>query len=752
MGRLGLILGLIALTTGALVLHLNGLHLTGGSASAATHLNGPGFALVSDPARQQLYVSVPGANEVDVLSASTLEILNRVPLGGQKPTGMSLSLDGNTLYVALNQSGSVAVVDLPSLTTRSIDASAALGNSTAWDVVEGRPHRVYVSANPGSSGFSWLAQIATDQSDQVTQFPSGGIIRAAPIFVASPDHQFLYVGESAFSPQALHKFDIRTDAPSLVADAPFGSVDGTTTLEISPDGQRLYTGSGQVLRTDTLTQVARTLFGVPRVSADGSRLYVGNGTTLHLFDRTTLVEMGQFTSPCPIDRLALSTNTEELFVLGSDGVCKISLTPTPTPTATPNAQLNGSGFALVSDPARQQLYVSVPGANEVDVLSASTLKKVNRVLLGGQSPTGMSLSLDGNTLYVALNQGSGVGVIDLPSLTTRSIDAALALGNSTAWDVTEGRSHRVYVSANPGSSGFSWLAQIATDQSNQVTRFPSGGIIRGAPIFVVSPDHQFLYVGESAFSPQALHKFDIRTDEPSLVVDAPFGSISGTNVMDISPDGDRMYIGSGQVLRTDTLTSVGNTLAGVPRVSADGSRLYVGKGTIVHEFDRNTLIEMAQFTSPCQIDKLALSTNSKELFALGSEGVCRIALEPATPTSTPTLTATPTRTPTSTNTPTSTPTPAPVDAQGGRSGTVRGQFGTVAFPNTPRPGGNVTFGRPLDSNSYTVLLTAENRDCAPVITSKAVKGFSFRCAGTGGAVDWAVLERSKDETTGGSQR
>lgn len=743
MRRVLLVFGFIALTVGSLILHR--LAWPGTSVHATAQLDGPGFALVSDPARQQLYVSVPSVNEVDILSMNTLDIVNRVVLGGQKPMGMSLSLDGSKLYVALNQSGSVGIIDLATLATTSVDASAALGDSRAWDVVEGRPNRLYVSANPGSSGFSYLAQIATDNSNLVTRFPSGGIIRAAPIFVASPDHQSLYVGESAFSPQSLHKFAINTDAPSLVLDAPFGSVTGMDTLDVSPDGTRLYTASGEILRTDTLTRVGATLFGVPRVSADGSNLYVGSGTTVHQFDRTTLVESAQFASPCNIGRLVLGQTASELFALGSGGVCRVPLTPTPTPTATSTAQLSGPGFALVSDPARQQLYVSVPTANEVDVLSMNTLQRVNRVILGGQGPMGMSLSVDGSKLYVALNQGSGVGLIDLTSLTTTSIDASAALGNSRAWDVAEGRPSRVYVSANPGSSGLSYLAQIATDNSDLVTRFPSGGIIRAAPIFVASPDQQFLYVGESAFSPQSLHKFDVRTDAPSLVVDAPFGSVSGTDAMDISPDGTRLYTKSGQVLRTDTLTQVGVTLFGIPRVSADGSRLFIGSGTTIHEFDRNTLIELAQFTSPCNISRLVLSQSTSELFALGSDGVCRISLLPATPTSTPTTTPTPTLTPTPTNSPTSTPTPGPVNVHGGRSGTMRGLFGTVAFPNQTRSGGNVVFDRRLDSNEYTVLLTVENRNCAPVITSKTRTGFSFSCPGVGGAVDWAVFETRGNE-------
>ncbi len=410
------------------------------------------------------------------------------------------------------------------------------------------------------------------------------------------------------------------------------------------------------------------------------------------------------------------------------------------------SQLNGPGFALVPDPSRQQLYVSVPGANEVDVVSMSTLEITHSLLLGGQRPMGMSLSLDGSKLYIARNSGGGIAVLDLASLTSTLIDAAVPLGDAETWDVVEGRPKRVYVSANPGSSGFSWLAQIATDESNLATRILPGDIIRAAPIFVGSPDQQFLYVGESAFSPQSLAKLDIRTDSPGFVVGAPFGSVSGTDAMDISPDGTRLYTRSGQVLRTDTLTQVGATIFGVPRVSADGSKLYVGSGTTVHEFDRSTLNELAQFGSPCDVSRLVLSPNTDELFALGSGGLCRISLLPATATATPTTTSTPsttsspTLTPTRTSSPTSTSTPAPVNGQSGRFGTLHGLSGTVQFPLIVRLAGRVVFDRALDSTRYAVVLTAENRDCSPVITSKTETGFTFTCPGTGGAVDWVVLE------------
>jgi DNA-binding beta-propeller fold protein YncE len=298
---------------------------------AIVELGGLGFDLEVDTARQQLYVSVPGNNEVDVISAKTLEVTDRVAFGGERPYGLDLSLDGSRLFVALNAAGAVGVIDLETMATSEILVDEALGDAHTYDVVEARPNRLYVSASPGSSGFAWLTVVRLDENNAATRF--GSIIRADPTFLVSPDMRSLYVGEG-FSPNSLYAFDITSDEPTYVHEDVHGSVEGTDRMDISPDGSRIYLSSGQILRSDALTQAAQVYSsGVPRVSPDGTRLYMGKreGESFNslpeivVYDREALTETSLLRTSCPVSRLEFMPATPQLAVLGTDQLCIVPI-------------------------------------------------------------------------------------------------------------------------------------------------------------------------------------------------------------------------------------------------------------------------------------------------------------------------------------------------------------------------------------------------------------------------------------------
>ena len=129
-----------------------------------------------------------------------------------------------------------------------------LGHSTTWDVVEAKPNRLFVSANPSSSGFAWIVMVKLDEGNQASRVASNRIIRAGPVLAVGPDKKFLHVGEG-FSPASVYKLDIEQETAPIVLEDVHGSIvfGGTKHLEVSPDGSRLYLSSGQVLRTETLT-------------------------------------------------------------------------------------------------------------------------------------------------------------------------------------------------------------------------------------------------------------------------------------------------------------------------------------------------------------------------------------------------------------------------------------------------------------------------------------------------------------------
>lgn len=182
------------------------------AAPVGLELGAVGFDLALDTIRRLAYVSLPMLNEVVVISTTSNTIVRRVLVGFQ-PHGIDVSLDNSKLYVALNGSGAIAVVDLDSNAVSEIEIGDSLGSPLAWDVVEARPNRLFASANPNAQGLAWIVQVATDLGNAYWRVASDRWIRAAPELERTLDGTSLYVGEG-FSPNSLYRLDM-TD--SLVA-------------------------------------------------------------------------------------------------------------------------------------------------------------------------------------------------------------------------------------------------------------------------------------------------------------------------------------------------------------------------------------------------------------------------------------------------------------------------------------------------------------------------------------------------------
>ena len=229
-----------------------------GSASAqfsdqyTVDLGNAGHDFAYDAVRELIYVSIPDQNELAVVSTVSRRVVDRIFVGS-RPRGVDLTNDGSSVYVALNQAGSVARVNTETLAREEIFVAPSLGHSLAWDVVEARQDRVFVSANPGSGGISYIAMIKTDQADTVSRVAGNRIIRAAPAFLESPTQDRLYVGEG-FSPNSLYALDITGDSAPIVLEDQHGQVSGTQISDISADGTRIFLASGQVLRHDSFWQ------------------------------------------------------------------------------------------------------------------------------------------------------------------------------------------------------------------------------------------------------------------------------------------------------------------------------------------------------------------------------------------------------------------------------------------------------------------------------------------------------------------
>jgi|GEM_PF-3949020 len=292
------------------------------TAEISIPLGGNAHDMVFDEARQRIYITIPSTQEVLVLSTAPFTIEGRIPFATQ-PRGIDLSHDGSRLFVALNGAGSVGVIDLTNFNVTTIPIGQELGDSRTWDVIEAQPDRLFVSANPSSSGFAWIVEVRLDANNAATRVASNRIIRARPVFALAPDRSFLYVG-SGFSPNSLYKLDLALEDAPLVLQDRHGSVSGTDQLTLSPDGSRIHLGSGQILGTADFQIQADLESGITRYGdipgiyylAEYPSLFGGaEGLEVHIYDTATDLKRDTLTV---FDEIPDRATLQDLLILPGD--------------------------------------------------------------------------------------------------------------------------------------------------------------------------------------------------------------------------------------------------------------------------------------------------------------------------------------------------------------------------------------------------------------------------------------------------
>ena len=257
------------------------------------------------------------------------------------------------------------------------------------------------------------------------------------------------------------------------------------------------------------------------------------------------------------------------------------------------------GHDMEIDVARNLLYVSIPVRNEIVVIDLDSFSIVDNVFVGTR-PHGIDISADGSVLYCALNQASSVAVLDLETRAViDTINIGTLLDHPSTWDVVEGTHGKVYATANPGSGGFAYVVEIDRNNGNAAQRVASNRIIRAGPTFAKDPLGAALYV-RSGFSPNSYYKLSLLQANVPIVLEDNHGSVSGTQHSDISPDGTRAYLRSGQILSTSDFSQVGLIGSGPSQVSDDNTLAYVAQqGGEVELWDTQTQLQVGSVNFPC---------------------------------------------------------------------------------------------------------------------------------------------------------
>ena len=216
--------------------------------------------LLVDPANQHLFVTGgAGSSSIVVVdySGNTVATIPNEP----GATGLALSSDGSTVYVALAGGDAISAISTSTLTET---ARYATGTGTDPAYVAYAGGKVWFGYNSSfSSGPAGIGSLDPGTSPatvtlNATNDPAYNW-DSAPELAATPAGDL--VAGAGDGPLELASYDVSTGtASTLTPPTSFGNYSGLTGMQITPDGQDVVVG----------TSPAQTIFQVSDLSAVGT--------------------------------------------------------------------------------------------------------------------------------------------------------------------------------------------------------------------------------------------------------------------------------------------------------------------------------------------------------------------------------------------------------------------------------------------------------------------------------------------------
>jgi DNA-binding beta-propeller fold protein YncE len=194
----------------------------------------------------------------------------------------------------------------------------------------------------------------------------------------------------------------------------------------------------------------------------------------------------------------LVTSLPVLFLLFSLGGYKTCLAAS---AGAVDAVYTFSATDLFVDPFRPYVYAS-SGAS-LQVINSSTLA-VERSIQLPSAAHGMTMSPDGNKLYIAGGSSQSIMVLDPNNW---NLLPSLSVGDSPS-DLAMGLSNRLFVLGNS-------LSQI--DATTGASTGPDAPVYPYSGALRISPDRTTLYYADFGLSPGTLYKLDVSSTNPAIL-------------------------------------------------------------------------------------------------------------------------------------------------------------------------------------------------------------------------------------------
>jgi YVTN family beta-propeller protein len=529
-----------------------------GAPLAAVVIDAAGHAFASNPAR----------NEVDVVNVYTGALETTIPVGSE-PKGLDLSPDGATLYVADSGASQVSVVDVatrretgrinippPQLTSNDSAFSIAIANN-------GKAFLATTFNGFGMGGRMLEITLSTGAVRLRSDFAPRGITFVDTELTPSGDHSHIGVIEAGTSDGPVWVYDAATDSFGQPRDLGWYYYD----LALDRAGSRLLAGNAAYLTGDAYLIDSGVVKG--EIPGGGRGMAIApSGTTAYQVRDTdvAVLDLARFrvaaTIALPENRgtapglAALSPDGTTLAVLTATGISLVSVANTqPVATCTnvvtpasPNfgvLPLCGAPLASVIIDATNHAFASNPARNEVDVVNMRTGALETTIPVGSQ-PSGLDLSPDGATLYVADRGGDQVSVVDVATRReTRRINIPPHPddGFDTPYSIAVADNGKALVSTTFAGSGF-FGRILEIDLSTGAVRarpdFNNGGYTTESTILAPSGDHSHIGIAFGDDSTGPVFMYTAATD--SFSPEHDFGFL---NELALNHSGNRVVVGPG---------------------------------------------------------------------------------------------------------------------------------------------------------------------------------------------------------------
>jgi len=377
----------------------------------------------------------PGGNSIAVIDPNSKTLTSSFYVGSE-PDPMSLASDGNTLFVGLDGSGTVAQVNLQS---HSVTYATPLG----FDSLAGPLIAQNLSANPANTN-----EVAVSRLAGVVILDNGMELAS---MVASP---FESINSIAFGSSGTNLYGYNNSNTGFdfyrlsVTSSGVSLIDKYERLfygfyaDIQNHGGLIFSSNGTVV--DPAVPALRGMFPGANASVSAflddttKEAYFlqydptktpSNSVLRYSLSNYSFLDSTPVNGPQSQGWDLIRYGTNNIAIATSSGLTFATVS-TATPSVPDLAHLTVKH--LLNDAARNRIYATVPGSvpgigNSVAIINpiSATIESTVPV---GSDPDAMALSADGAYLYVGLD---GAGSIVRVNLATSAVDQTFSLGADT---------------------------------------------------------------------------------------------------------------------------------------------------------------------------------------------------------------------------------------------------------------------------------------------------------------------------------